>query len=189
MDGLLEWFDTTTTGGTFLVIGIVGVTLLLLSFVLEGIFEAFDFGDGPLSLTTIAAFGAVFGFVGYASVGAGASPALATFAGAVTGLLGGVGAWRFAKFFENSSSSASIRSDSLTGELAMVILRINGGDSLGEVALMQNGIRHTFAAMSAEPIAVGTKVSIVATISDSSVMVEAVKAENIDTPENKDSQA
>jgi len=189
MDGLLEWFDTATTGGTFLIIGIIAVVLLVLSFALEGIFEAFDFGDGPLSLTTISAFGAVFGFVGYASVGAGASPALATLAGALTGVLGGFGAWRFAKFFENSSSSASIRSDSLTGEFAMVILRINGGDSLGEVALMQNGIRHTFAAMSAEPIAVGTKVVIIATISDSSVMVETIKTENIDTLENKDSQA
>lgn len=185
MDALLEWFNTVTSGGTFLVIGIIGVTFLLLSFVLEGIFDVFNFGDGPLSLTTISAFGSVFGFVGYASIGAGADAPLASLFGALTGALGGIGAWWLARFFTNSSSTASISSDTLTGQNAMVILRISGGDSLGEIALVSNGLRHTFAAMAKEPIAAGTRVLITATISDSSVMVEAAPAEVIDVPEKQ----
>ena len=184
MDAVLEWFNTVTSGGTFLLIGVIAVALLVLSFVLGGIFEALDFGDGPLSLTTISAFGAVFGFVGYASIGAGAEPPMASLYGALTGVLGGLGAWWFAKFFRDSSSTASIKSENLTGKEGMVILRIPGNDNFGEISLPYNGIRHTFAALSREPIAVGTKVLILATISDSSVMVEEVKPNLTEPQEN-----
>lgn len=184
----MEWinsiFDGTLSGGaTFLIIGVVSVILLIVSVLLDGIFEAFDFGDGPLSLTTIAAFGSVFGFVGYASIGGGASVGMATLYGAIAGLLGGILAWWMSKFFANSDSTASIKAASLEGTIAQVILRIPGGESFGEVAITSNGLRHTFSALSKTPIATGSKVKVTSVLTNSSLYVEEITSDV--TPEVK----
>ena len=51
IQGLLN--GSVVSGGVFLLIGIAGAVLLLISLLLAGLFDAFDSGDGPLSLTTI----------------------------------------------------------------------------------------------------------------------------------------
>jgi len=178
----MEWLDKISdgsfaTGGTFLVIGIIGIVLLLISLVLDGIFEAFEFGDGPLSLTTLAAFATVFGFAGYASMGAGASAVIASFIGAVAGLIGGAMAWWLSRFFQNSDSGVAMEAGTLAGQEAYVSLGIGLGDSLGEIAFSKNGHRHTFAARAAEPIPTGTHVVVLATITNSLVLVTPVKPE------------
>ena len=178
----MEWIDNLldgTTGGslTFLVLALVGVVLLLISVILGGIFDIFDAGDGPLSLTTIAAFMAVFGFVGYASVGAGISVPIAAIIGVLSGGVGGILAWFMARFFQNSESSASFEINSLVDTEAYVILRIPGGDGFGEIALARQGQRQTFSAIAKEPIITGSKVKILATITNSSVLVEEIKNE------------
>lgn len=173
IDKILD--GSIAAGGTFLIIGVLCVVLLILSVVLGGIFEAFHFGEGgPLSLTTIAAFGSVFGFVGYASIGGGASVQIATLLGALTGVTGGFLSFIAMRFLSNSDSTGSIEATSLAGSEAIVILRIPGGENLGEVALTRNGLRYTFSAISKLPISTGSKVNIVSTISNSSVFVEEI---------------
>ena len=178
MEQIFEWFSNTSPAGAFLVIGIIGIVLLIISFLIDGIFEALDFGDGPLSLTTLAAFGALFGFVGYTVVAAGGTPLIAAFAGAGVGVLGGIGAFFLSRSFKNSTSSASIASEGLAGEEAYVTLRIPGGENLGEIAFSRGGHRYTFSARAEESITIGSKVTVLATITDSSVMVEKIKEEN-----------
>lgn len=159
-------------GGAFLLIGIVGAVLLLLSVVLDGIFDLFDFGDGPLSLTTIAAFTAIFGFAAFAMVGAGATPVVAGVVGAVAGIAGGAVAWWLARVVRNAESNTSVTSEELVGAHASVVLAIPAS-GLGEVALTRHGERVSLAASSAPglPIARGAQVVITQTLTATSVVV------------------
>ena len=183
MDGIMDWLDrlldgSVVAGGVFLLIGIIGGVLLIISFVLDGIFDAFDFGDGPLSLTTIAAFTAIFGFAAFASVGGGLSTPIAAVIGALAGVLGGAAAWWLSRFVRSAESTTAVSGGDLVGAEGSVVLAVpvNG---LGEVALVRNGERISLSATAAEPIPRGTRVRIVQTVTSTSVRVEPVSA-----PEN-----
>ena len=118
----------------FLIIGIIGAVLLVLSVILDGIFEVFDFGDvGPS--TTIAAFTAVFGFAAYASIGAGASVTVAGVTGAAAGFAGGAAAWWVSRMVRNAESTTAVTTDELLGSEASVVLAIPA-NGLGEITLL-----------------------------------------------------
>lgn len=129
---------TLVSGGVFLVIGIVGALLLLISLVLDGVFDVLDFGDGPLSLTTIAAFTSIFGFAAFATIGAGASTGVAGLVGAASGVVGGAVAWWLSRAIRNAESNTSVTAGELVGAEASVVLAIPAG-GLGEVALLRHG--------------------------------------------------
>ncbi|MFA5607771.1 MAG: hypothetical protein WDA07_11350 [Leucobacter sp.] len=178
MDGIVNWIErlldgSLITGGIFLVIGIIGVVLLLISLVLDGIFDAFDFGDGPLSLTTISAFTAIFGFTAFASVGAGTSTATAGVLGALAGLVGGAAAWWLTRLIRGAESSTAVRGDDLVGATGSVVLAIPA-TGLGEVAVVRHGERISLAAVADEPIPRGAAIRIVQTLTSTSVRVEPV---------------
>ena len=160
-------------GGVYLIIGLIGALLLVISVVLDGIFDVFDFGDGPLSLTTIAAFTAIFGFAAFAMVGAGASAAVAGVLGAVAGVAGGAAAWWLSKLVRSAESNASVSAGDLVGAEASVVLAIPEG-RLGEVALVRNGERVSLSATSPVPIARGERVRITQVLTSTSVTVEPV---------------
>ncbi|WP_042544941.1 hypothetical protein [Leucobacter komagatae] len=176
----MNWLDrlldgSLLAGGIFLVIGVVGGVLLLLSLVLDGIFDAFDFGDGPLSLTTIAAFTAIFGFTAFGLVGVGVATPIAGLLGAAAGVLGGAAAWWLSKVIRSAESSTAVTGDELVGSEAGVVLAIPAG-GLGEVALVRHGERVSLAATADAAIARGTTVRIVQTITATSVRVEVAQA-------------
>lgn len=175
---MLDWVNSLLDGslfegGVFLVIGIVGALLLIISVMLDGIFDVFDFGDGPLSLTTIAAFTAIFGFAAFAMVGAGASAGVAGVVGAVAGVAGGGAAWWLSRLIRSAESNTAVRSDELVGAEANVVLAITQG-RLGEVALVKHGERVSLAASASSDIARGTRVRITQVLTSTSVMVEAI---------------
>lgn len=167
-------------GGIFLIIGIVGGLLLVISLVLDGIFDAFDFGDGPLSLTTIAAFTAIFGFTAFALVGAGLSTPVAGALGALAGVLGGAAAWWLSRMIRSAESTTAISGGDVVGLTASVVLAIPAG-GLGEVALVRNGERVSLSASSDIAIPRGTSVRITQSVTATSVRVEPVSAET-ETP-------
>lgn len=179
MDGIMNWFErlfdgSLIAGGVFLIIGIVGAVLLLISLVLDGIFDALDFGDGPLSLTTISAFTAIFGFTAFACVGAGMSSPVAGALGALAGVLGGAAAWWLSRLIRSAESSTAVSGDELVGAQASVVLAIPAG-GLGEVALVRHGERVSLAASSDVAIPRGSLVRITQSITATSVRVEPVK--------------
>ncbi|GAB2567751.1 hypothetical protein [Leucobacter ruminantium] len=179
MDGIVSWVErlldgSLIAGGVFLVIGIAGALLLLVSLLLDGIFDALDFGDGPLSLTTIAAFTAIFGFAAFACVGAGMSTSLASVLGALAGLLGGAAAWWLTRLIRGAESNTAVSGDELVGSVGSVVLAIPA-TGLGEVALVRHGERISLSAVSDRPIARGTAVRIVQTVTSTSVRVEPVE--------------
>lgn len=179
MDGIMNWIErlldgSLVTGGIFLIIGIVGGVLLLVSLLLDGIFDAFDFGDGPLSLTTIAAFTAIFGFTAFASVGAGIPTPISAVLGGLAGVVGGAAAWWLSRFIRNAESTTAVSGDDLVGSLGSVVLAIpqNG---LGEVALTRHGERISLSASAAAPIPRGSAVRVVQVVTSTSVRVEPVE--------------
>jgi len=177
---ITEWIESLfdgslVEGGVFLVIGIVGAVLLLISIALDGIFDVFDFGDGPLSLTTIAAFTAIFGFASFAMVGAGASATVAGVVGALAGIAGGAIAWWLSRLVRNAESNTSVSSGDLIGDEASVVLAIPEG-GLGEVALVRHGERVSLSATAATAIPRGTRVRVVQTLTATSVVVELIEA-------------
>lgn len=193
MGALGDWLSrlldgSLMAGGIFLIIGIVGGVLLLLSFILDGIFDAFDFGDGPLSLTTIAAFTSIFGFTSFALVGAGLSAPLAGSLGAVAGVLGGAVAWWLSRMIRSAESSTAVSGDELVGALASVVLAIPAG-GLGEVALVRHGERVSLSATADTAVARGAQVRIVQTITATSVRVELADPAAPESPESPASPA
>ena len=170
------WFESLfdgslISGGVFLIIGIIGAVLLLISVLLDGIFDFFDFGDGPLSLTTIAAFTAIFGFAAFAAVGAGASTSIAALVGAIAGIAGAAIAWWLSRLIRSAESNTSVTSGELMGAEASVVLAIPAG-GLGEVALVRHGERVSLAATADTAFARGARVRIAQTLTATSVRVE-----------------
>ncbi|WP_244304493.1 hypothetical protein [Leucobacter viscericola] len=171
LDSLLD--GSLVAGGIFLIIGVVGGVLLILSLVLDGIFDAFDFGDGPLSLTTIAAFTSIFGFTSFASVGAGMDTPAAAVVGAIVGLLGGAAAWWLSRLIRSAESTTAVSGGDLIGVEGAVVLAIPKS-GLGEVALTMHGERVSLSASADAPIARGTAVRVIQTLTSTSVRVEPV---------------
>lgn len=179
----MSWIDrlldgSLFDGGIFLTLGIIGGVLLILSLVLDGIFDAFDFGDGPLSLTTIAAFTSIFGFTAFASVGAGADTPVAAMIGAAAGLVGGAAAWWLSRLIRSAESSTAVSGDDLIGAEGSVVLAIPEG-GLGEVALTMHGERVSRAASADAPIARGASVRVVRSLTSTSVRVEAILSDPV----------
>lgn len=177
---IFGWFErlfdgSLISGGVFLIIGIIGAILLVLSVILDGIFDIFDFGDGPLSLTTIAAFTSIFGFAAFATVGAGASTSVAAMVGAVSGVAGGAAAWWLSRLIRSAESNTAVSSSELVGTEASVVLAIPAG-GLGEVALIRHGERVSLSATAESAIRRGARVRIVQTLTATSVLVEEVAA-------------
>lgn len=178
MDAIFEHVDNLMNSGVYLTIGIISLIVLILGFIADGIFEAFEFGDGPLSITTLGAFGSMLGFIGFAVTSWGGSNELALLIGSIVGILAAVGAWGLSHFFKKASSSSSISTASIAGEEATVTLRIPGGDNPGEIAYYRGGMRHSYTAYSKKKIASGETVRITTIRGETSVNVEAVKKEN-----------
>lgn len=179
---MLDWINSLLdgslfAGGVFLVIGIVGAVLLLISVLLDGVFDFFDFGDGPLSLTTIAAFTTIFGFASYGFVGLGLTPQVAGLLGALAGLLGGALAWWLSRVMRNAESNTAVSTAELTGQEAVVVLEVPKGRGFGEIALTRHGERVSLAATAQVRIARGTRVRITQTLSPTSVIVEPMTAD------------
>ncbi|MGO1538772.1 MAG: hypothetical protein ACTHZ9_01305 [Leucobacter sp.] len=188
MDGVTNWIESLLDGslfdgGIFLIIGLAGGLLLVISLVLDGVFEAFDFGDGPLSLTTIAAFTAIFGFTAFASIGAGVDTPVASVLGALAGVVGGAAAWWLTRLIKSAESTTAVAGGELVGLEASVVLAIPGG-GLGEVALIRHGERVSLSATSATALSRGDRVRITQTITATSVQVEPLRPEaDVQTPE------
>lgn len=179
-DSIGNWIKNSAIGAlfgslepamlTFLILGIVGAVFLLLSFLLDGLFDAFDFGgDGPLSLTTISAFVSIFGFSALSASALGLNANGAAIAGVLVGLLGATGSFWMTRSMKRMESNGHEESG-LAGYAGIVTIPIPA-NGLGEVAISKSGERLHMAARAAEPLSTGTLVLVESVISSSSVFV------------------
>lgn len=160
----------------FLVLGVSGLLLLVVALLFDGFLEAVTDsigldGNGVISLPVIAAFISTVGFTGMLVMGASdASASVATLAGVGAGLVVGGLAARVTKMMMNSPTDATPSSGQLPGLTGTVVTPIPPG-GLGEVILRVSGQPVKFNARSDEPLAAGTSVVVVSTLSSSSVQV------------------
>lgn len=161
----------------FIIIGVVGLAIVVVSLVLgdilEGVFDALDadFGHGVFSAPVIGSFLAAFGF-GAALIMTGTG--LGAAGGALGGLASGVAIGAVALFMTrsliNMPTDVTIRSADLVGSTGTVITRIPES-GLGEVSLTYAGQIKKLSARAAQPIPAGTTVVVTQVTSSSSVLV------------------
>jgi len=153
----------------FLALGVLGVALLVISMLLDGLFDIFEFGDGPLSLTTISAFVSLFGFGGLTASASGLGSTASTFVGVAVGLLAAIAAYFITRSLKSMEGQGHEES-SFSGRTAVVTIPIPV-DGYGEIAFTKGGDRITRAARAHEPLASGVRVRIDTVLSSSSVLV------------------
>ncbi|HHU08444.1 MAG TPA: DUF4175 domain-containing protein [Intrasporangiaceae bacterium] len=152
----------------FLIIGGVGVVLLLITLVRDGVLDILgDVISGP----AVAAFLTAFGFGGALALNAGASTGLAVVVGLVLGAIIGLGAGFVRTRLTKGGDEADGRTGGLVGRDATVVTDIPAG-GFGTVSIVASGHVTTLNARSGEPVAAGTPVVISAVLSPTSVAVE-----------------
>jgi membrane protein implicated in regulation of membrane protease activity len=167
----------------FLGLGIAGVVLLALSFVLDGVLEGLLDGisvvdgllDGLLSLPVIAGFLSMFGFSGAIVLGStGLGPVGATVVGVPAGVLTGWFAYRLSRALMCDSSGAVPRGDDLIGASGSVVTAIPA-DGYGEVLVHLAGQPMKLSAKSPVAVARGAEVWVEQALSQSAVSVRPVE--------------
>lgn len=160
----------------FLGLGIVGLVLLVLSLVFDGVLDGLGGGlDGTLSLPVIAGFVSALGFTGAIVLGtSGTGVGVATGAGMVAGGVVGWVTWRFSRALMRDGSAPAPRGEDLTGTSGSVVTAIPAG-GYGEVLLYLAGQPVKYAAKSASPVARGAEVWVESVLSPTSVTVRPVE--------------
>lgn len=163
----------------FLGIGAVGIVLLLISLVIgdhvEGVLSAIDAGDW-LTGAGLAAFLGALGFVGAIVLDAIGSVPLSVAVGAASGTaVGAATGWLTLKL-RHASSGAAPRSQQLLGRTGVVINAIPEG-GYGEIRVQGTGQLTKLNAKADQPIASGTEVWIVETLTATSVRVQPTRGD------------
>ncbi|MFD0314841.1 hypothetical protein [Streptomyces flavalbus] len=166
----------------FLGLGIVGVVLLVLSLVFDGILEGFfdgfgldGFLDGLLSLPVIAGFVSMLGFTGAIVMGGtGLGAVAATAVGIPAGVLTGWLAYKLSRALMNDRSGTAPSGGDLIGVAGSVVTAIPA-DGYGEVLVRLAGQTVKLAAKSPVPLARGAEVWIAETLSHTAVSVRQVE--------------
>ncbi len=165
----------------FLGLGIVGLVVLALSLVLDGVLEGLFDGaleglfDGWLSLPVIAGFVSMLGFGGALALGL---TGLGGAGAAGVGVLAGLGVawltWKSSRSLMRDQTAVTARSGDLVGTAGSVVTAIPA-DGYGEVLLHLAGQPVKYAARSAGPVARGAEVWVESALSATSVEVRPVQ--------------
>ncbi|MGO1383998.1 MAG: NfeD family protein [Arachnia sp.] len=163
----------------FLVIGVLGIIIVLLSILLgdivDGLFDLDFLGGDLFSLASIAAFLGAFGFGGVISLSILNVTWIATVVGLAAGILAAWGATSFTRWLKRSETQSTFTSTSMVGSSARVITDIPAG-GFGEVRVLGSGQSRKRAARSDVPLLAGTEVWVSAIVSPTAVEVTPSRA-------------
>lgn len=159
---------------TFMVIGLVGLGLLLVSLVVGDLFDgALDaLGGDAFSSAVVGAFVAATGF-GAAAVQEALGTALAIPVGLVTGSAFAWFAWWLTRLLRDGSSDSTPTTDDTIGRDGRVVTQIPA-DGLGVVDILVGGHTMRLNARAEHPIEPGTPVHVTSVLSPTSVTVAPV---------------
>lgn len=163
---------------TFLVIGGIGLALLVISLVVGDLLHLGGVdADGPFSVPAIAAFLGGIGFVGaipaaliQGSLGTTPTVLISGGIGLVAAVPISWGAIRLTRGLMNMATDPTLTDAALVGALGTVVTPITG-TGYGEVRIRVQGNALEYAARSAMPLAIGTPIYVVETLSPTSVEV------------------
>lgn len=167
----------------FLVIGIIGLAIVLLSLLvgdlLDGLFDAFDveFAGGVFSTPVVGSFLAAFGFgAALTMYGAGVGATGGAFAGLASGIaIGGIALFMTRSLIHMPTDHTPTAAD-VIGTRGTVVTSIPG-EGYGEVSLRTHGQVEKRNARGTAAIGAGQSVEVVEVLSASSVLVRPVEAE------------
>ena len=157
---------------TFLVIGVLGLLLLLVSLVLGDLLDgAFDALTGDIfSSAVLGGFVAAFGFGGAAVQGAGGPG----FAGVLVGLgAGGLAAWFtiwLTRLVKDGGSDATLTPDDALGRSGRVIGHIPA-EGFGTVRVVIGGHTVQLNARADQPVDPGTEIHVTEVLSPAAIQV------------------
>ena len=164
--------------GIFIVIGVVGVVIIVVSLLLgevfEGLFDAIeiDTGSGLFSAPVIGAFLAAFGFGAALVMSAtGTSAVVGSMAGLAAGAGFGAVALALTRSLMHMPTDEPLRLADTVGKSGRVVTRIPAG-GFGEVSIVHLGQRLKLNAKAPHAVPAGTSVVVVEVTSSSSVLVE-----------------
>jgi hypothetical protein len=156
----------------FVVLGVVGVVLLLVSILLDDVVDAVLPDAGWFSGPVIGAFLAAFGLFGWAiEENSDVSMGIAIAGGIGGGVALGYFTYRLGKALWNMPTDATPTTSATIGSEARVVTPIRGG-SVGEVVLSLGGQPVKYYATADGDIATGSRVVVVAVESETKVRVE-----------------
>lgn len=177
LNGIMNLFSGAVTGGGFLITGVIGLIVLIIAVLLDGVFDFFDLGDGPFSILSVAVFITLFGFLGFVGVAEwGLDPGMAALIGVGAGVLAALGSWQAVKYLRKDTPESKVATlDSMAGKTATVSSPIREG-RLGAITLAHQGAITSFAARAVDgTIDAGTSVSIVRMIDTAVALVEPLE--------------
>lgn len=158
-----------------MIIGAAATVLLLLAFLLDGLFDwmHLDFLDGALGSGTVFAFLAVFGWAGAftahnTTLGFFGVVAIAILSGLLAGALVGTAM----RYLQNSESGI-VAEENLIGKKAFVVLPIPAG-GYGKIQVNNSGHLMEVSALSNNPLPRGTQVEVMAITGPGVVKVKAL---------------
>jgi membrane protein implicated in regulation of membrane protease activity len=162
----------------FLVLGVVGLVLLLVSLVLgdvfDGIFDALP--SDVFSSAVIGGFVSAFGFGAALSQGLGASTPLAVVVGVVVGAAFAWFAGWLTRVVRGGGSDATVTTEDTVGRDAKVVTGIPQG-GFGVVRVQVGGHSLQLNARADTPVEPGTEVYVTAVLSPTAVAVAPVHPE------------
>jgi hypothetical protein len=159
----------------FLVVGVVGLVLLMLSLVIGDVFDgAFDALTGDwVSSAALGGFVAALGFGAAVADATGAPGAVTGAVGVVAGLLAGWFAAWLTRVVKHGGSDATPSADDAVGRDATVLTAIPA-DGFGTVKVVLGGHSLRYNARAEEPIEAGTPVHVTGVLSPTAVSVAPV---------------
>lgn len=161
----------------FLVVGIVGAAILLMSVFLDGLFDglfdALDFGAGFITGPVVGAFLAAFGFVAALASNAGMAGGPASLTGLGGGVLVGAVAAMITRSLIQMPTDATPNERDYVGVLGTVVTPIPEG-GLGEISVSIAGQPTKLSARADRALPSGAQVRVVSALSPTSVLVSSV---------------
>lgn len=159
----------------FLVLGVVGLVMLLVSLVagdlLDGAFDALE--ADWISTAAISGFVSAFGFGAAAAEGAGAARPVSLAVGAVSGVVVAGFAWWLTRLVKDGPSDGTVSIGDSVGQVAQVITPIPAG-GYGVVRIVIGGHTLQLNASAALPVEAGTRVNVTGVLSPSAVSVTEI---------------
>lgn len=157
----------------YLSIGVVGLVLLLLTFIIGELIDGIMDSVGPdyLSGTTVAGFLSTLGFVGLWVYDATSNSGLASGVGFVAGLgMGALAGWASTKLMKGGDED-TVRTAGLVGLTGNVVADIPA-DGMGQVSVVAAGHITRLNARAEKPLSAGSAVVVTSVLSPTSVIVE-----------------
>lgn len=159
----------------FLVLGVVGLLVLLVSFLagdlLDGALDALE--ADWISTAAIGGFVSAFGFGGAAAEGLGLARPVSFAVGAVSGVVVAWFAWWLTRLVKDGPSDGTVSVADSVGRVAQVITPIPAG-GYGVVRVVVGGHSLQLNATAALPVEAGTRVNVTGVLSPSAVSVAEI---------------